>query len=234
MNRKRWSKDKKQVFVEKEKMDAYEHKMGYYARTIDQKVVSSFLDNEKGFILDLGCGTGRFTSFLESSGARVIGADYSPGMLHVAQKRIKSPLVRCDAFNLPFKDNVFDNVLSMRLIFHYYRPRGIVEEVKRVMDDTGAFVFDSLNKYSLRYFLYFIQRVFQRRAGRQMWYASKKEMLDFITSIGLGIEKSESRYLLPTRFYRFLPHVLIFIIDKIEPFWPAPLRQISYWKTRCK
>ena len=88
-------------------------------------------------VLDLPCGTGRFTGFLSERGYEYFGADISMKMLDVlAQDRgRKPPLLRCDAEALPFQDNVFDCVLCIRFLNHHIPARireRMVREMRRI------------------------------------------------------------------------------------------------------
>jgi len=71
-------------------------------------------------ILDLPCGTGRFTSFFCDRGLRYFGTDIAREMLDVliGDHSVKNPsltLIQSDGEMLSFKDNAFDCVVSIRL-----------------------------------------------------------------------------------------------------------------------
>ena len=79
-------------------------------------------------VLDVGCGNGFFGYFF-SKFCDVTGLDYSKYML------LMNPLeklIRADAENLPFDDNVFDVVFSSALLHHVQSPEEILREYKRV------------------------------------------------------------------------------------------------------
>lgn len=87
-------------------------------------------------ILDIPCGTGRFTRFFYDRGYRYVGSDISLEMMEVLQRdeqprREPIPLVQCDAEHLPFKDNAFDCVVSIRFLNHL--PGGIRRNALREM-----------------------------------------------------------------------------------------------------
>lgn len=68
-------------------------------------------------VLDLPCGTGRFTALLHGLAPVVCGADLAPTML--AEARAKHPGARylaADAVRLPFRDDAFDAVLCIRFL----------------------------------------------------------------------------------------------------------------------
>ena len=92
-------------------------------------------------IVDLGCGTGRFTEPLaEHFSARVIGIDPSQKMLSQARRKPRSDRVvfeRASAERLPITDNSVD-IVFMSMAFHHFASRAAVaEECKRVLRDTG-------------------------------------------------------------------------------------------------
>lgn len=74
-------------------------------------------------VLDIPCGTGRITALLLQLGYRTVGADISAGMLNLAQKALEKfenleSLDEADAEKLPYKNEEFDAVTSIRLMNH--------------------------------------------------------------------------------------------------------------------
>jgi len=65
--------------------------------------------------LDLCCGTGDIAFALQAAGAEVVGIDFSPAMLAVAEERAKKAggalkFLRADALKIPFDSGTFDVV----------------------------------------------------------------------------------------------------------------------------
>jgi ubiquinone/menaquinone biosynthesis C-methylase UbiE len=65
--------------------------------------------------LDVACGTGFITKHLRG---RVIATDASPAMLAESRERHDHPLVRSDAFALPFPNDSFDRVFTGHFYGH--------------------------------------------------------------------------------------------------------------------
>ncbi|RMD85147.1 MAG: class I SAM-dependent methyltransferase [Candidatus Dadabacteria bacterium] len=107
-------------------------------------------------ILDLPCGTGRFTGSLAESGYEVVGADISLEMMRIARRKLGHVdglhgYVRADAEMLPLRDGAFDCVMSIRFLFHLdpeTRVR-VLREMARVA--SRWLILDYRHKYSYRY-----------------------------------------------------------------------------------
>lgn len=70
--------------------------------------------------LDIGCGTGRWLRWAVDRGGRAVGADLSPEMLHIAQRKpgLSGRMAQADAMATPFRDACADVVLSALVIGH--------------------------------------------------------------------------------------------------------------------
>lgn len=104
-------------------------------------------------LLDIGCGNGTLIrdihTFNEES--RVYGVDISGGQLRDAKELNKNvgQFVQGDGERLPFLDNSFD-VVSVQASLHHlpnWRSRAI-PEVRRVLKESGAFIFYEPGKYN--------------------------------------------------------------------------------------
>ncbi|MCS7137616.1 MAG: class I SAM-dependent methyltransferase [Candidatus Caldarchaeum sp.] len=87
------------------------------------------------WVLDVGCGTGLFLSFLRERGVmcEYVGVDVSTGMLDKALARLDccSHLVSADAHRLPFRDKAFTHLYCFTTVHHLDIQR-FVEEAGRV------------------------------------------------------------------------------------------------------
>ena len=88
-------------------------------------------------VLDMPCGSGRFTNLFYEKGYQQVGADISMEMISVLAKDQKEKhrvplLVRCDGEALPFKDDIFDCVICVRFL-HHYMPDSVRVKILREM-----------------------------------------------------------------------------------------------------
>jgi SAM-dependent methyltransferase len=108
-------------------------------------------------VLDLPCGTGRFTGELARSGLNVVGGDISLQMMREAagSPQVEHPdiagYVQADAEELPFRDRSLDCVISIRFMFHVdpITRRRILREMGRV--SKRWLIIDYRHRYSARW-----------------------------------------------------------------------------------
>lgn len=85
-------------------------------------------------VLDIGCGTGRFTTQVRAR--RVIGLDRDRRLLRVAQQR-NVTCVLGDAHALPFGDCQFDAIVATDGVFAFLEIDQALAEVRRVLAPRG-------------------------------------------------------------------------------------------------
>ena len=109
---------------------------------------------EGGTVLDVACGTGRYTRQLLEHGYKVGGVDISDEMLEFARKAAKGNpnllfLQKGDAEKLPFDDNEFDGVTCIRLYQRVPSAQRLqmLREVKRVSKSWAILLFAMSNAW---------------------------------------------------------------------------------------
>ncbi|MCU1438212.1 MAG: menaquinone biosynthesis methyltransferase [Naasia sp.] len=95
-------------------------------------------------ILDLAAGTGTSSAALARSGADVVAADFSPGMLEVGRRRHagnpRLTFVQADAQDLPFDDGEFHATTMSFGLRNVQDPRRALRELHRVTKPGGRVV----------------------------------------------------------------------------------------------
>lgn len=94
-------------------------------------------------VLDAGCGTGRHFVRLQGAGTRMVGADFSAGMLGVLRGRApEADLIQLDLSRaLPFADAAFDAVLCSLVGEHLIQIDHVFAEFARVLAPGARLVF---------------------------------------------------------------------------------------------
>lgn len=177
-----------------------------------------------GLVLDLACGTGRVLQRLESFGYRVVGLDGSAAMLATTRAGTDQPLVRSDAFALPFPSGTFDAVVALRLAFHFSDLRPLLAEAARILAPHGSLVFDTY-RWSPR----------SRWAlGRQQWgdrvYPHPDEaVLRLLRAQGLALQAQQPCFLFSPYLYRHLPLAAVDALERLETRVPPWALARSFW-----
>jgi ubiquinone/menaquinone biosynthesis C-methylase UbiE len=143
-------------------------------------------------VLDLPCGTGRFTRQITQSGWKLINGDISLPMLLSAREVNDGNAgllgsARMDAEHLPFADASLDLVLSIRFLMHVPRSvrPAILREYARV--SRRYVVLDVRHKYCLNTWLKRLRRVFSSRVKLPEQRYNMRELQEDISAGGLRI-----------------------------------------------
>lgn len=99
-------------------------------------------------VLDMGCGTGILSARVqrEFKETRVVGCDFSSGMLHQASRGRRGPRwVRGDALQLPFADGSLDVIVSTEAFHWFPDQRKALIEFFRVLTPGGRLLVSLIN-----------------------------------------------------------------------------------------
>ncbi|WP_299264098.1 class I SAM-dependent methyltransferase [Halorientalis sp.] len=208
-------------------------------RLIDRREKQAVLDEigpvEDRNVLEIACGTGRFTVMLAERGANVVGLDISGPMLQQGREKAKRVgvaenmnLMRGDAGRLPFPDDSFDSVLAMRFFHLADQPASFLSEIRRVSRD--QVFFDTFNRFTTRSLYNWALPMGSRLYSR--WEVSR--LLD---SAGLHLVKSDHDFALPYGLYREIPNKLASVFRDVDTtLISSPLGKrlasVSYWHAR--
>src|SRR4029079_9498550 len=114
-------------------------------------------------VVDLPCGTGRFTGHLARAGYQGVGSDISLEMMHQASKLLAegniAGYVRADAAAVPLRPKSRACLMSIRFLFHVdpQTRRRMLREFGRV--SRRWIVADYRHRYSFRYAVWKLTRV---------------------------------------------------------------------------
>jgi SAM-dependent methyltransferase len=117
-------------------------------RPVHDAVVQALQADPPARILDVGCGTGKLALRLshEFARSRVIGCDFSRGMLREARTRSATlALAQGDAQRLPFADASFDAVVSTEAFHWFPDPDAALAGFHRLLAPQGRLLIAFVN-----------------------------------------------------------------------------------------
>jgi ubiquinone/menaquinone biosynthesis C-methylase UbiE len=191
--------------------------------------------NEGHRVLEVACGTGRFTTMLADQGADIVGLDISREMLEQGREKASASglsdtveFVRGDASRLPFPDNHFDTVMAMRFFHLMDDPVPFLKELRRVSAD--QVFFDTFNRRSLRTLYTWLLPM-----GSRLY--SERQVAAMLGEADLTLVDEEHDFVLPYGFYRELPGPVAKPFRRIDELVGNTIpgdyvASVSYWDSR--
>ncbi len=108
-------------------------------------------------ILDVGCGSGRFSIGAAEQGFKVTGLDITPAAIEASRQRAKELglnnicFLVCDMIALPFEDEAFDYVFcprfSLNAVPTFKHRQQAIQEMIRVVKSDGKVFIESFNNF---------------------------------------------------------------------------------------
>jgi ubiquinone/menaquinone biosynthesis C-methylase UbiE len=166
---------------------------------------------EQNYILEIGCGTGSYTSLVDRTG--YIGLDLNINALRVAKKYcVHSEFVVASALNLPFKPEIFDMICIWGVFEEI--PEGtermIIIECRRTLKSDAVFLLSAYNDH-------IISRIFDPGyIFRGVRHYNLKKFINLISEYGLLVNEYTIRGGLNTLIANFLFYFCKHILKKKE------------------
>jgi len=116
---------------------------------IDRKIMT--LISKREYVLEIGCGTGRFIKKLKQhTHTKIYGVDPSFQMLSASKTNGINNIICSAGEMLPFADKTFDAVIGVYYSFRYIERNAAYREIYRVLKKDGILVFDIPNFYAYK------------------------------------------------------------------------------------
>jgi SAM-dependent methyltransferase len=130
-----------------------------------------------------------------------------------------------DAFQLPFPDDSFDSVVSLRFAFHYQELSPLLRELRRVVRPGGAIVFDTYN-WSPRALI----PLGASRWGGVVHLHQRREVARVGAGLGLHLAELQPCFLFSPYLYRLAPLPLARAFERLEDLVPRSMLCRAFWK----
>lgn len=166
----------------------------------------------KGRVLDIGCGAGRHSLYLQNKGLNVVAIDRSPLAIKVCKLRGVKKAKVVTLVDINFKPNSFDTILMLggnfALLGSPRKARRILRKFHKMTSDNALIVAEAVDPYTtdnpaqLKY--YALNKKRGRLPGQwririrfknfvtkwfDLLYNSKREMEEILSGIGWAIQE---------------------------------------------
>lgn len=128
--------------------------LGNFVSSLESDIITGIAQPiAKETVLDIGCGTGTYSIKLANTQLEVTGLDISDEMLKQASKKAsltahEITFINGDFHVLPFKDQVFDLVITNITLEFVNQPDLAISEAMRVLKKGGRFIAGFIGKNS--------------------------------------------------------------------------------------
>jgi malonyl-CoA O-methyltransferase len=121
-------------------------------RDLDQEMTREVLANLRfNSILEIGCGTGKNTTFLSQIGKKVHAVDFSEGMIQKAKEKVHAENVKFSMMDITnrwmFDDDSFDFIVCNLVLEHIEDISFVFSEASRVLESKGRFFINELHPF---------------------------------------------------------------------------------------
>ncbi|MCJ7570340.1 MAG: class I SAM-dependent methyltransferase [Candidatus Thermoplasmatota archaeon] len=173
-----------------------------YIDRIEKKIVLDMIETcENLNILEIGCGTGRFSIYLSEQGSRISALDPAMSMLFkLKEKNVKNiNLINASGYELPFKNNTFNGCICLNVINHLQTYKKILIEVNRVLQPGGFFIFNFSNIFSIALPYALRINITKRSAINDVYtrWDNLPKIRDDLSHVGFFIDKMEGCFPVP-------------------------------------
>lgn len=172
----------------------------YNIRVYYKKIFEKYIA-ESDLILEIGCGTGRFSRLLRRISDRLVSTDFSMSMIQ--QGLGAAPYqVRADSQALPFDDGVFDVCVGVTTFSYIPDKKMALKAIKLVLKPKGRIILIDMDRRSP---IFLFSRMIYgklRNKNHQEWVL-KESSFPFTTKL----LESEGFRIIEGQNLSFVPHV---------------------------
>lgn len=189
-----------------------------------KKIIHKLCGNwEEKIILEIGCGTGRFSLELLKYSSTVMFVDLSFEMIKIARNHKSlnnQDFSSASIYNLPFPDNYFDRILSVNVFNHLDKPVLALSEINRVLKKDGQVVVNFAN-YCSYFFPIAIFITHQESSLYKEVYSAWRnphQINDFFEMTDFNIMDVIGNVHVPKGLDVFLIRDIILLLDRISRY----------------
>ena len=115
-----------------------------FVKETEARIIFKYLDLKKGDVIcDIGCGTGEQSIRMAKKGCKVCGIDISQASIGTARMLAEGydcHFIEGNSEELPYDSGVFDKVVSVCAMEHFYNDEAVLREINRILKPGGILV----------------------------------------------------------------------------------------------
>jgi len=139
------------------------------------------------WILDAGCGSGRFAEISSNTTANIVAIDYSNAVDACYENlgnRDNLIIIQCDIYKLPFENGFFDKIYSLGVLQHTLDVKEAVRSLSLKIKTAGYFCIDFYEKSFKSMLLpkYWL-RPFTKRIDKESVFLFLEKNIDFLLKV---------------------------------------------------
>lgn len=223
------SDDKKEIinFYKEEAaiydVERFSTPQGKYVDKTQRDILLNMIDSWKDKkILEVGCGTGRFSIEIAKHGGTVTALDPSIPMLKKLEEKINDryigkeiDFVNARGYELPFRESTFDGCLCVNVVNHLPDYNIMFKEVYRILKPNGFFVINIPNIFSLYLPIALLVNIRKRSVYNDVysqWFTLPGIIKDFHET-GFTLNEIKGSAILPAFIF---PKKIIFLLERLD------------------
>ena len=172
----------------------------YNIRTHYKKVFQRHL-RSCDMVIEIGCGTGRFSKLVCETTKQLVCTDFSMRMLQQGAGRAPNP-VCADTQNLPFQNDTFDVCVGVTTFSYVPNKQKALKSIKAILKPGGRIILIDMNRRSPVFF--FSRMIYGklREKNHQPWVLAESS-LNYTSKL----LESQGFKIIDARNLSFVPHV---------------------------
>nr|WP_321352423.1 methyltransferase domain-containing protein [uncultured Methanoregula sp.] len=207
---------------------------GKYCDGVHKEIILNATDSWKNKkILDLCCGTGRFSMEIANAGGEVISVDFSREMLKKTEIKSRTDdfpgvicLVQGTAQNIMIKGNSLDGCICVTAIQLIKEYDAVIKEISRILKPNGFVIMDFPYLFGLYLPLGAVVNITHKAIGKDVYSHSfsLNEIKNAFSNAGLEISEIRGHFYIPAN----TPEPFFAVLKNIDKFSrDSPLKYLS-------
>lgn len=140
-----------------------------------------------GHVLELCCGTGMVGRTFQKAGWHVCGIDLTRQMAEEAN--LYYPCICSSAENIPYLDKSFDVIVLRQAYFLLDNGQKVLAEARRVLKDSGVFVFSQTVPYSTEDHQW-LEKIHRYKQAQLREFYSEQTLVAELKKAGFAVEET--------------------------------------------